>query len=248
MEFRGILKVTLLDYPGKIAAIVFVGGCNFRCGYCYSPNLVLRPQELEPIPEEKVLEYLRTEGKNWLDGLVVSGGEPTLQPELPSFLEKVKALGYSVKLDTNGSNPGMLAKLLEKRLVDYVALDVKAPLEKEAYERVIGIPDSAPYRGAEVNGVVERIKRSVEIIQKSGVDYEFRTTVIPGLLDKDSIDRIAEQIKGARRYFIQQFRLSEHVDPRYSSMVPYPPSYLLKIKKHIAPCFQSCEARGIADG
>jgi pyruvate formate lyase activating enzyme len=234
MEFKGIQKVTLLDYPGKVAAIAFVGGCNFRCGYCYNRDLVLNPQTLPSIPEEEILAYLEA-NKEWLDGLEVTGGEPTLNPELPRFLGKVKKMGFSVKLDTNGSNPKMLAELIEKHLVDYVAMDVKAPLVEEKYRAVTGV---------QAKGMLKEIEKSIGLLRNSGgVDYEFRTTVIPEL-NKDDIVAIAARIKGAKRYSIQQFRPAAHIDEKYSSAQPYSLDYLFEIRDSIAPLFGSCEVRG----
>lgn len=236
MEFKWLYRVSLLDYPGKIAAIAFVGGCNFRCGFCYNRDLVLNSQALPSISEEEVLRYLE-ENKGWLDGLEVTGGEPTLNPELPSFLEKVKALGYSVKLDTNGSNPKMLAELLEKHLIDYVALDVKAPLAEDKYQAAIGTP---------VNGMMKDIEKSIELLRSSnGIDYEFRTTVVPELMSKEDIALIAERISGAKRFYIQQFKASSsHVDERYSGVAPYPLEFLEEVRDRIAQNFQVCRVRG----
>jgi len=236
MEFKGLHRVSLLDYPGKIAAIAFVGGCNFRCGFCYNRDLVLNSQALPSISEEEVLRYLE-ENRDWLDGLEVTGGEPTLQPELPSFLKKVKALGYSVKLDTNGSNPKMLAELLEKHLIDYVALDVKAPLVEDKYQAAIG---------TQANGVLKEVEKSIELLRSSnGIDYEFRTTVVPELMSKEDIALIAEQISGAKRFYIQQFKAGgSHVDERYSGMAPYPLEFLREVRDQIAQNFQVCRVRG----
>ena len=236
MEFKGFQRISLLDYPGKIVAIVFVGGCNFRCVFCYNKDLVLNPEGLPSLSEEEILEYLEA-NKRWLDGLVITGGEPTLHSDLPSFLEKVKKLGYSVKLDTNGSNSKMLAELLEKRLVDYVALDVKAPLVEDKYQAAIGI---------QANGALKEVEKSIGLLRSSnGIDYELRTTVVPELLNKDDITLISEQIEGAKRYCLQQFKSNNsHIDEKYSSVAPYPFEYLLEIQKQIASRFQACKVRG----
>ncbi len=236
MEFKGLQKISLLDYPGKIAAIVFVGGCNFRCGFCYNRDLVLNHQALPSVSEEEVLEYLE-KNKDWLDGLEITGGEPTIHPDLPSFLEKVKKLGYSVKLDTNGSNPKMLAELLEKHLVDYVAMDVKAPLVEDKYQAAIGI---------QANGALEEVEKSIELLRGSnGFDYEFRTTVVPGLTSKDDITLITQRIKNAKKYCLQQFKSNgSHVDEKYSNIAPCPLGFLQEIQKQIAPHFQACKVRG----
>lgn len=237
MEFKSLHRVSLLDYPGKVAAIAFVGGCNFRCGFCYNRDLVLNPQELPSIPEEEILKYLE-DNRGWLDGLVVTGGEPTLNPELPSFIEKVKRMGFSVKLDTNGSNPEMLKELIEKRLVDYVAMDIKAPLIEEKYQAVIGAP---------VNGILKEVEKSIELLRNSdGVDYEFRTTVVPGLVEKEDIALIAERIRGAKKFYIQQFKTNgSHVEERYSQVTPYPLELLKEARDQIAQNFQVCRVRGL---
>lgn len=237
MEFKALHRVSLLDYPGKVAAIAFVGGCNFRCRFCYNRDLVLNHQELPSIPEEEILRHLEA-NRGWLDGLVITGGEPTLNPELPRFLEKVKKMGFSVKLDTNGSNAEMLKELIEKRLVDYVAMDIKAPLLEEKYQAVIGTP---------VNGVLKEVEKSIELLRNSdGVEYEFRTTMVPGLLGKEDIALIAERIRGAKSFYIQQFKNNgSHVDDRYSSVVPYPLELLKEARDQIAQNFQVCRVRGL---
>ncbi|HID60682.1 MAG TPA: anaerobic ribonucleoside-triphosphate reductase activating protein [Hadesarchaea archaeon] len=235
MEFKGFQRVSLLDYPGKVAAIAFVGGCNLKCGFCYNRDLVLNSQSMPSVSEEEILGHLET-NRNWLDGLVVTGGEPTIHPELSSFLEKVKKLGFSVKLDTNGTNPKMLALLLQKQLVDYVALDVKAPLVKERYQALVGV---------QANGALDDVRESIRIIRSSnGIDYEFRTTVVPELTKEDLL-LIAGDIKGAKRYCLQQFRSDvPHVDERYSDVSPYSFGFLQEVQREIAPNFQICKVRG----
>ncbi len=234
--FKGLQKISLLDYPGKIAAIVFVGGCNFRCPFCYNRNLVLNSEQSPSLREGEILEYLEAR-REWLDGVVVTGGEPTIHPGLPSFLEKVKKMGYSVKLDTNGSNSKMLAELFEKHLVDYVALDVKAPLVEDKYQAAIGI---------QANGALGEVEKSIDLLLSSnGVDYEFRTTVVPGLLSKDDITQIAERIGGAKRYCLQQFKSNNsHVDEKYSKVAPYPLEFLHEVQKQVTLNFQVCKVRG----
>jgi pyruvate formate lyase activating enzyme len=192
IPIKGVEKLSVIDYPGKSCAVVFLAGCNFRCPYCQNPDLIKRPGSLPDIKGEEVLDFLR-ERRKWLDGVSISGGEPCLQKGLPEFLRKVKEEGFLVKLDTNGSRPDMLERLLKEGLVDYIAMDIKAPLED--YERVTGVK-------------VKRsdIKRSADIIMKSGVEYEFRTTVVPGLFRKGDMERIGKWLEGAERFFVQQFR------------------------------------------
>jgi pyruvate formate lyase activating enzyme len=235
VQFKGFQSVSLLDYPGKIAAIVFTGGCNFRCPFCHNRDLVLN-RELKSIEEDEILNYLM-EKKAWLDGLVVSGGEPTVQAGLPRFLEKVKNLGYFVKIDTNGSNPGMLEELIERKLVDYIAMDVKAPLRSDAYLKAIGIEDER---------VLKNVERSIDLLLNSnGIDYEFRTTFVPKILREEDILPIAERIKGAKKYFIQQFRPADSlIDPSFAEVKPLPLDRLEKLRDEIAGYFKICKVRG----
>lgn len=235
MDFKYLQRVSLLDYPGKIAAICFTGGCNLRCGFCYNRDLVLNPGSLPSITEEEVIGYLEGH-RDWLDGIVVTGGEPTVHADLPDFLSRVKSLGYSVKLDTNGSNPEMLERLIRGGLVDYVALDVKAPLVEGRYDSVVG---------QRANGIVDRVRRTIEILMPGETEYEMRTTVIPDLGREDLL-AIAEQIKGAKRYYLQQFFSNgSHVDERYSSARPHPLEFLQRIRSEIGGYFGLCRIRGV---
>jgi pyruvate formate lyase activating enzyme len=236
VDFKAFQKISLLDYPGKIAAIAWVGGCNFRCPFCYNRDLVLSPDALSSISEIQILDSLVVM-RAWVDGLVVTGGEPTIYTGLPDFLARVKELGLLVKLDTNGSNPQMLEEVLEKHLVDYVAVDVKAPLHAEKYGRATGLGNGGK--------ISEAVKRSIDLLLNSHeVDYEFRTTVVPNLLDEDDLLAIAEELKGARRYYLQQFRGTRtHVDERYAGLVPYPIEELEEIRRKVAGYFGICGVR-----
>lgn len=201
MKFCGLNKTTLLDYPGRVACTVFLGGCNFRCPYCQNRDLVLHPSEFELYSEEDVLAHLKKRA-GILTGICVTGGEPTLHAALPAFLEKCKELGYSVKLDTNGSNPEMLKKLYEQKLIDYAAMDIKTG--PSTYTRVTGVPTD-----------IEKIKESVRFLMNdtdpSRFTYEFRTTVVRQLHDSAAFEEIADWIKGAPRYFLQSYEDSEGV-------------------------------------
>ncbi|MDI6884131.1 MAG: anaerobic ribonucleoside-triphosphate reductase activating protein [Hadesarchaea archaeon] len=235
MEFKGFQKISLLDYPKKIAAIAFVGGCNLRCGFCYNRDLVMNPQHVPSIPEDEILKYLEL-NRSWLDGLVVTGGEPTIHQELPNFLERVKQLKFHTKIDTNGTNPKMLSRLFEKNLVDYVALDIKAPLREERYRMVVGQLE---------DGMLERIAESVRLLRNSnGIDYEFRTTVIPELGREDLL-QIAEHLRGAKLYCLQQFKSNApHIDERYTNLPAHPWEFLHRMREELAPNFQICKIRG----
>ena len=192
MVFHGFQKMTLLDYPGKVACTLFTAGCNFRCPFCHNSSLVLAPGGTEQYTEEEVLSYLKKR-KGLLEGVAVTGGEPTLDPGLPDFLRRVKGLGFPVKLDTNGTDPTLLAALVSEGLVDYAAMDIKNC--KEKYAASAGVPalDMAP------------ILESVSYLLSGAVDYEFRTTLVRKLHTVDDIAAAAEWIAGARRYFLQNF-------------------------------------------
>lgn len=231
MLIKGVHKTTLIDYPGKIASIIFLAGCNFRCPYCQNPSLVKDHEELPTMPEKDALEFLRGR-KKWLDGVCISGGEPTLNKELPEFLRKIKNMKLLIKLDTNGTNPQMLKELLDEKLLDYIAMDIKAPPER--YEEVVK---------AKVD--LEKIKKSVEIIRNSGVDYAFRTTVVPGLLNSEDIKKICSWLRGSKRYYLQQFRNHVTLDASFRKVAPYRREEMLKYHNMVKDNFEVCEVRGI---
>ena len=229
MVIGGLQKLTLIDYPGRLAATVFFLGCNFRCPWCYSSELVL-PEKIkkqQKISEKDLFSFLK-ERQGLLEGVVICGGEPTINNDLPKFIKKIKKMGYLVKLDTNGSNPKMLNKLIKDKLVDYVAMDIKMP--KEKYSKILK---------ADINN----IEKSVEILKKNKIDYEFRTTVISTVLDKKDILKIAKWISGAKKYYLQNFRPEKTLDPKFENIKPYPDKYLLAIKRAISPFFEICEIR-----
>lgn len=192
MNFSGLQKLTLLDYPGHMAATLFTAGCNFRCPFCHNASLVLSSGGEKSYPEEDVIAFLKKR-QGILDGVCVTGGEPLLQPGLADFLFRVKALGYLVKLDTNGSFPQRLVPLVENKLVDYVALDVKNTPAR--YGETIGVPgyDPAP------------VLQTIRYLLSDPVDYEFRTTAVAGLHGEQEFQTLAQLLAGAKRYYIQQF-------------------------------------------
>lgn len=192
MNFYGFQKMTLLDYPGKVACTLFTGGCNLRCPFCHNASLVLQPDASEVYEESYILEYLGKR-RGLLDGVCITGGEPLLNRDLKDFIKKVKELGYSVKLDTNGSFPDRLAELVSDGLIDYVAMDVKNC--KEKYALTVGIK----------NFDIKNIEKTVEFLLKNTVDYEFRTTVVKQFHEPQDIERLAQWITGAKRYFLQGF-------------------------------------------
>ncbi|HOM03432.1 MAG TPA: anaerobic ribonucleoside-triphosphate reductase activating protein [Acetivibrio sp.] len=226
MRIAGIHNNSFVDFPGKLAAIVFTPGCNMNCFYCHNRTLISGNSE-ELIDSDEVFKLL-TKRKGFIEGVVVSGGEPTLQEDLEDFMEKVKSLGYAVKLDTNGTNPQAIENLIRKRLVDYIAMDVKAPFGK--YNEVCC---------AKVD--IERIKKSIEIIKSSKIDYEFRTTVAPGL-DMDDILEIANDIAGARLYVLQKYRDISGKGIKGS----HNPQFLLDAAARIKGIVRKVETRGVA--
>ncbi len=231
MKIGGLQKLTLIDFPGKLACTVFLIGCNFRCPWCYSRELVLSEEiKKQPkISEKDFFDFLKTR-KRLLEGVVVCGGEPTINKDLPEFIKKIKKLGYSVKLDTNGSNPTMLKDLIDKKLIDYVAMDIKLP--KEKYPK---------FFGKQVK--VKNIEESIKILKNSKIDYEFRTTIVPTILTKEDIIKIADWIKSAPKYYLQNFRAEKTIDPKFEKVKPYPDKYLLEIHKAISPFFEVCQIR-----
>ena len=193
MQIRGLNKTTLLDYPEHVAATIFTGGCNFCCPFCHNADLVLRPQIIPEISIDEILTFLKKR-KGILTGVCITGGEPTLQPGLESFIEEIKKLGYLVKLDTNGYKPDILKRLLENDLLDYVAMDIKNA--KNKYEVTSGIKEIS----------ITNIEESVQILMDSKIPYEFRTTVVRQLHNTEDFLEIGEWLAGAKAYFLQAYR------------------------------------------
>jgi pyruvate formate lyase activating enzyme len=230
MKIGGFQKTSLLDYPDRISAIVWTSGCNFRCPFCYNKRLALGTAEL--FPEEEILSFL-SKRKALLEGVVISGGEPLLHEDIVDFVQKIKNLRLLVKIDTNGAFPEMLATLLENNLVDYVAMDVKAP--KKKYRQLTGIDvDFA------------KIDASIELLKKKAPAYEFKTTFVPELLKKDDIVEIATWLKGAKLYYLQQFKpISPLIASGLEHAVPYPREYFIETLNAIQPFFTRCNIRGV---
>ena len=236
MRIAGLGKTSLVDYPGKIAAVVFSPLCNYDCYYCHNRSLIRNIPEDQVIPEEEVFAYLRKRvGK--LDGVVLTGGEPTLQPDLIDFAGRVKELGYAVKLDSNGSNPQVLKRAIQSGYIDYVAMDIKAPLERYREIAGAGVDTAA-------------IEESVALLMAGAIPYEFRTTVIPRLTRADIV-AIGQWIKGAGQYALQQYQRPEFsedvVDLRLGER-PYPPEELTAMRQAVAPYVGECLLRGVVEG
>jgi pyruvate formate lyase activating enzyme len=200
-KIKGFLETSFIDWPGRSCAVLFLGGCNFRCPFCHNHPLVLEPEELRALDPEEILARLRPL-RNWLGGICVSGGEPTLSAELPVLLRRLKAEGFPVKLDTNGSRPKVLAKLLAAGLLDMVAMDVKAPLEQGLYDKCCGVPVD-----------LARIRESIELLKGSAVAYQFRMTVVPGFHDRALVRRWREELGGTANLKLQNFSPHSVLDP-----------------------------------
>ena len=198
VKIHGFNKLTLLDYPGRLACTIFLGKCNFQCPFCHNAGLVLSPEREPVIPVEEVMSTLKKR-KGILDGVCITGGEPTINAGLPELIDKIKELGYSVKLDTNGSNPAMLKSLVEQKKIDYVAMDIKNSPQK--YGVTTGV--------AQVN--LDAVCESVEFLKSGVVDYEFRTTVVKELHKKEDFRIIGNWLSGSKRYFLQAYKESENV-------------------------------------
>lgn len=232
MNIRGIYKTTLIDYPGKISAAIFTGGCNLKCRYCHNPGLVLGDDSECQFSEEEVLALL-IKRKHLIEGLTISGGEPTLQKDLDLFIEKVKSIPLAVKLDTNGCAPDVLDNLISRGLLDYVAIDIK----------------TSPYKYNELTGReidFPQIRRSIDILRNSGIDYEVRTTCIPGYVTMDDFRAIKESVGHVKKYALQQF-VNENclIDARLQEISPYPVKVLLEFKQFVETFTDYCEIRGI---
>ncbi|MGI6623420.1 MAG: anaerobic ribonucleoside-triphosphate reductase activating protein [Clostridiaceae bacterium] len=204
MRIAGLQKNSMVDFPGKISAVIFTQGCNMNCGYCHNRRLIKFTEENEVYDEDSVLAFL-DKRRGLLDGVVISGGEPTLQKDLPCFIEQVKKMGFKTKLDTNGTDPGCLKTLIDSSLLDYVAMDIKAPLCK--YGMVCCSP---------VN--TEKLMESIEILKNAFIEYEFRTTYTPELNDDDLMD-ISRIIKGAKKYVLQQYKEVDVNEGNYTGYV-----------------------------
>ena len=219
MKIGGLQKVSLIDYPGLICATFFLQGCNFKCSYCHNPELVDTRLFQPCIKENEVLDFLNTR-KGKLDAMVVTGGEPTIHDDLESFIKKIKKMGFAVKLDTNGSQPQVIKTLLDEKLLDFIAMDIKAPLEK--YKSVVKVPVNA-----------DSIKESIQLILKSKITYEFRTTIVESQLEEKDILQIEKLISGAKSYALQKFVPAKTLDKKFLKEKSYPDEKFQKIKKHL---------------
>lgn len=220
MKIGGLQKLSLVDYPGIAAAALFTIGCNMRCGYCHNPELVLPERYAPEIPLDYIFDFL-AQRRGRLDGVVISGGEPTMHDDLPEFALTLKKMGFLVKLDTNGTNPDMVQRMLDEKSLDFIAMDIKATLPK--YSAAIARPIDTT-----------ALKTSIEQIMDSGVGYEFRTTAVKQLMTIGDFDEIGQMIKGAKRYAFQRFRAGRSLNPQFDNFETFTDGEVEQIKNIMA--------------
>lgn len=228
-EIKGFIDLSLVDWDGTVSAVIFLPHCNFRCPFCYNLSLVLNPEGMQTIPYEEIEQYLM-KNKGWLDGVAITGGEPTIHNELPTLCRRIKELGLGVKLDTNGTNSAMVQELIEHKLVDYIAMDVKAPLSVESYSNAAGV---------NAEKLLTEVERTVEILLKNIIDHEFRTTLVPTIHSKNDIKQICSRIKGCKRYVLQSFKEDvKTLDLKFRNVKSFSPKDMddfLKLTRKIVP-------------
>jgi len=233
MKIRGFLKNSLNEWEGRISSVVFLPGCNMRCRYCHASELVNRPDELRAFPVEEVTDYLRRQ-EGWIDAVAVTGGEPTLhEEELRDLLRTLRDCGPETILETNGTRPGELEKLLDEGLVDALSMDLKAPLNHEDYNAVAR---------REVN--VDRVRRSIDLIMDRAPEYEFRITVVPGLVGPAELERMAPVLEGARKVALQNFKPHLSMDASLRDVTPFAPEKMDEMQEMVAEFAERCVLRG----
>ena len=229
MKIAGLRSLSLVDYPGQLAATLFVSGCNFRCGYCHNPELVEAKEGL--LNEDEAIASICRRNKI-VDAVVITGGEPTLYEDLCAFAKKIKDKGFKVKLDTNGAKPDVLEDLFRNWAVDYVAMDVKTSIEK--YSCV-----------TTQKNIGEALTKSLRLLMLSTVPYELRTTCVPGIVDETDIRKIGEMVKGTKKYCLQQFRPFQTYDESFQKILPYPKETIYKFKEILEEYVQEVDIRGL---
>ena len=230
MPIKGIAWVSLVDFPGRVCTTLFYEGCNMRCGFCHNTALVQKSPDLDVVDDGEVIAQLKRR-QNLVSAVCITGGEPTLDPELPTMMKRLKAAGFLTKLDTNGTRPQVLGDLLSAGLVDYVAMDIKGPQSK--YDLIAGT--AVDY---------QLIKQSISLIKSAAPAYEFRTTVVPGLLRESDLVTLCRELGTVEKYVLQQFRATAPlVNPKYERIRPYSPSYLYEIAAKLKDYASKIEVR-----
>jgi pyruvate formate lyase activating enzyme len=229
---KGFIETSFCDWPGKVVAVLFLPSCNFRCPYCHNHELILLPEKFPNFPLKEILQCLR-ERKEWVDGVCLTGGEPTLHPWLPSLIHDLRSAegmvppggSLGIKLDTNGTRPEVLQKLIDAALLDYVAMDLKGPLRVDRYAAIAGISLDA--------GWLARIQQSIQILLQGKVDYEFRTTLVPPLIEEEEVYTLARQVRGARRYTLQNFNPRRAMDEDLRNVAPFDDRALRRMQERV---------------
>ena len=212
----GIQKLSLVDFPGHVAAALFTAGCNMRCGYCHNPELVLPERLASSIPIDDIMQFLQSRVGR-LDGVVVSGGEPTIHDDLPELIRRIKALGYDVKLDSNGTRPEMIRQLIDDKLINFVAMDIKGPLEK--YQTIAARPID-----------LDAVQETIALLISSGIGHEFRTTIVREQLEPSDFHKVGEMVRGAKRFALQHFRPGSTLAPQFEQASTFSESEFQKTK------------------
>jgi len=232
VNIKGLQKTSLIDYPETICSVLFFGGCNLRCKYCYNPELACNSKELENITEEDVLSFLKKR-KKLISGVTLSGGEPLLNSSIKDFILKIKSFGLKIKLDTNGFYPKLLNNLLNDNLIDYLAIDVKTSPEK--YVQLTGVKDLS----------IEKLKETIEIAKNKGLNFELRTTCIPQYITMQDLQSIKNFTGDVKKYYLQQF-INEHtLDKEFLKINPYPKEIIYEFRKYVLTFAKICEIRGL---
>ncbi len=227
---KGLQKTSLVDFPPYISCTVFISCCNFRCGFCHNKDLVDDSPELKEIKESEILEFLDLR-KKILDGVCITGGEPTLYPDIKGVISKIKEKGFKVKLDTNGSNPLILKELIDSRLIDYIAMDIKNSMQRYSETCCVSVD-------------IDKIKDSIDLIKNSDIGYEFRSTLVPRLHSKEDVDKIGSWLKGSKRFVIQNFRANNNViDDKYKGINGFSRENLMKFKEILMKYIDEVEVR-----
>jgi pyruvate formate lyase activating enzyme len=231
MRIGGIQKCSAIDFPGKIACVLFTQGCNFRCPFCHNEELIKPIRFVSNISKEEIFKFLETR-RRLLDAVVISGGEPTLHPDLEIWFRRIKDLGFATKLDTNGTHPGVTQSLIQKHLIDFIAMDIKHRLQEAPYEHIIGIQK-----------ILLTVKESIQILMKSSIDYEFRTTLIREVHTREDVFAIAESLQGAKQWTLQEFRSQKTLNPQWQDFHPWPSHEMESLKTALSQKFPKLPIR-----
>lgn len=230
MQIAGIQKLSLVDYPRHLAAVIFLQGCNFRCGYCQNPDLI-PPEGTSSFSEEEIIKFI-SKRKGMIEGVVVTGGEPTIHNDLENLIVKIKETGLKVKLDTNGSDPEKILSFIRRGLIDYIAIDIKTTFPKYSFV-------------SKEKKIQEKVEKSIRLALLSTIPYEFRTTCVPGIVDQKDIEFIAETVKGAKKYCLQQFRPNVTYEEEFKKVKPYSTEEIENFRKILEKKVETVEVRGV---